>query len=85
MAKYIPDYTAVAKRPNKFCHGFGVFQYDLQFFKTNPQFFLQQKYGDLETLANAWYRYSYAEWDDIQAPRDAQPLDLDQLGGLTGG
>jgi len=26
------------------------------------------KYGDLETLAGAWYRFSYAEWDDIEPP-----------------
>jgi beta-galactosidase len=42
---------------------------------------LQQKYGDLESLASAWYRYSYADWDDIQAPREvaAYPQNLDWL------
>ena len=33
-----------AKKPNKFCHGFGIFQYDLQFFKGNPDFFLEKKW-----------------------------------------
>ncbi|EPE96714.1 beta-galactosidase [Rhizobium grahamii] len=29
---------------------------------------LQAKYGSLKALAKAWYRYSYAEWDDIEPP-----------------
>ena len=33
-----------AEKPNKFCHGFGIFQYDLQFFKGNPGFFLEKKW-----------------------------------------
>jgi beta-galactosidase len=42
---------------------------------------LQAKYGDLETLAQAWYRYSYADWDDIEPPVEvaAYPENLDWL------
>jgi len=42
---------------------------------------LKEKYGTLDALAEAWYRYSYAEWDDIQAPREiaAYPQNLDWL------
>lgn len=29
---------------------------------------LRAKYGDLKTLAAGWYRYSYAEWDDVEPP-----------------
>jgi hypothetical protein len=29
MAKHIPGYAKVAKNENKFCRGFGLFQYDL--------------------------------------------------------
>ena len=32
----IPAYAGVAKRPTKFCHGFGIFQRDLQFFLDDP-------------------------------------------------
>lgn len=41
-----PDngYAAAAANPVKFCRGFGIFQYDLQFFKTNPGYFLQKKW-----------------------------------------
>lgn len=44
MAVHIPGFAAVAKKPNKFCHGFGLFQRDLQFFKTDPDYFLQRRY-----------------------------------------
>lgn len=44
MAAHIPAYAPAAKRPKKFCHGFGLFQLDLQFFKTDPDYFLQRRY-----------------------------------------
>jgi len=54
MAQYVPAYAPAAKKPDKFCHGFGLFQRDLQFFKTDPQYFLQQRYAHFEdTLAHA--------------------------------
>lgn len=37
-------------KPDKFCHGYGIFQYDLQFFKTNPNFFLNKEWGNIEKL-----------------------------------
>jgi beta-galactosidase len=42
---------------------------------------LEAKYGDLETLGRNWYRYSYAEWDDIEPPHEvaAYPENLDWL------
>lgn len=46
MASYIPAYRGAASRPDKFCHGFGIFQLDLQFFKTEPDYFLDKRYAD---------------------------------------
>lgn len=42
---------------------------------------LKDKYRSLKALAKAWYRYSYAEWDDIQPPVQmaAYPECLDWL------
>lgn len=37
-------------RPDKFCHGYGIFQYDLQFFKTNPGFFLNKEWGNIDKV-----------------------------------
>jgi len=34
---------------------------------------LKAKYGTLDSLAEAWHRYSYAEWDDVMPPRQVQP------------
>jgi hypothetical protein len=48
MARHVPGYSAVARKPNKFCHGFGIFQYDLQFFKDNPDFFLRKRWSSFE-------------------------------------
>jgi hypothetical protein len=40
--------------PNKFCHGFGIFQYDIQFCKTDPDYFLQRKWQKFDlALAKA--------------------------------
>jgi len=51
MAQYIPSYRSAAKNASKFCHGFGLFQYDLQFFLKEPDYFLQKRYERLdETL-----------------------------------
>ncbi|WP_172123660.1 MULTISPECIES: beta-galactosidase [unclassified Devosia] len=52
-----------------------------EFMKADFRLWLQAKYGNLDTLANAWYRYSYAEWDDIEPPHEvaAYPENLDWL------
>jgi hypothetical protein len=46
MAAYIRGYSGMAARPDKFCHGFGIFQLDLQFFRTDPAYFLERHYAD---------------------------------------
>ena len=48
MAGYIPAYRGAAARPDKFCHGFGIFQLDLQFFKTDPDYFVSRRYADFD-------------------------------------
>ena len=49
MAQFINGYKKVAKNANKFCHGFGVFQYDIQFFRNeDPAFFLERRYTDFD-------------------------------------
>lgn len=36
--------------PDKFCRGYGIFQYDLQHFKINPTFFLQKEWADIDKI-----------------------------------
>lgn len=38
------------KNPNKFCRGYGIFQYDLQFFTINPSFFLNKEWGNIDNV-----------------------------------
>ena len=46
MAAVVPGYTSVAQNPNKFCHAFGIFQYDLQFFDLDVPYFSQGGYAE---------------------------------------
>src|SRR5664279_1176549 len=39
----IEIYKHLGTRPDKFVHGYGIFQYDLQFFRRDPDFFLTQR------------------------------------------
>lgn len=50
MARETNDsgYQDVARNPDKFCHGFGIFQYDLQFFPDTPNYFLNKEYADFD-------------------------------------
>jgi hypothetical protein len=48
MAQHINGYSSAVANPNKFCHGFGIFQFDLQFFIVEPDYFLQKRYADFE-------------------------------------
>jgi hypothetical protein len=48
MAQVIPGFAGAAARPGKFCHGFGIFQYDLQFFLVDPEYFLKKRYADFD-------------------------------------
>jgi hypothetical protein len=48
MAQYVPGYEGAVKNKSKICHGFGVFQRDLQFFLDDPDYFLDQRYADFD-------------------------------------
>ena len=48
MAQHVPGFAGVAKQAHKFCHGYGIFQYDLQFFKKDPEYFLEQRWRDFD-------------------------------------
>jgi hypothetical protein len=48
MAEHVPGYEFAKTNKNKFCHGFGVFQFDLQFFLTRPGYFLNREYENFD-------------------------------------
>jgi hypothetical protein len=46
----IAAYKTAFKNPDKFCHAFGIFQNDLQRFKSDKDFFLKQKWTDFSVM-----------------------------------
>lgn len=51
VAKHDKSMDKVAKNfPDKFCHGYGMLQYDLQFFKTDPDFFLKKRWENFDNV-----------------------------------
>ena len=50
IGQYFSRYHEIARfNPNKFCHGFGIFQYDIQFFRRkNPDYFLKKRWYDFD-------------------------------------
>lgn len=48
MASHVNGYQAATINPNKFCHGYGIFQYDIQFYRQNPEYFLRKRWADFE-------------------------------------
>lgn len=48
MAEFVESYRGAASRAHKFCRGFGIFQFDLQFFKNEPDYFLEKRYVDFD-------------------------------------
>lgn len=48
LGTYLPDFAREAAKPDKFCHGFGIFQYDIQFFKIDPDYFLKRRWAKLD-------------------------------------
>src|SRR6266849_3758725 len=48
----IEAYQHLGTRPNKFVHGYGIFQYDLQFFLEDFDFFLQQRWKSIDVCVD---------------------------------
>ena len=46
LATFSKGYKAAVKNPDKFCHAFGIFQYDIQFFDVSKDFFLKSQWPD---------------------------------------
>lgn len=48
LVPYNPGYANAARNPDKFMHAFGIFQYDIQFSLSDPDFFLQRQWSSFE-------------------------------------
>jgi len=79
MAAHVPSYAAVSKRASKFCHAFGIFQFDIQFFKNDPDYFLQKRWQQFDASLGKCLQELHAASQRIGL--DTQPTlsDLDQV------
>ena len=48
MALHVPGYKGAVNNSKKFCHGFGIFQYDIQFFLDDPSYFLEKRWYNFD-------------------------------------
>ncbi len=48
IALYNNDFKKAARNPDRFCRGFGIFQYDLQFFLSEPDYFLEKRWYEFD-------------------------------------
>jgi hypothetical protein len=65
MAKVAPEYKKYLKNKNKFCHAFGVFQYDIQAFTQDPNFFLKREWGNLDKCIAKCLAELNSKWKKI--------------------
>ena len=63
MSKFVKGYSGAVSNPNKFCHGYGIFQFDLQHFVNHPDYFLQKKWADFDTC----FAHCITELDSAKA------------------
>lgn len=77
MAQHVPGFDKVAARPAKFCHGFGIFQRDLQFFLEDPDYFLQKQYENFEDALDMCLAELKRALNTLGVAREATLSDLD--------
>ena len=83
MARFIPSYAGAAAMPNKFCHGYGIFQRDLQFFLKEPEFFLDRTWATFQGSldhAMAELHLALIQLDLQDRPAPLADLDLAHVG-----
>lgn len=48
LGNVAPEYAKYVRHKKRFCRGYGLFQYDLQFFKEDPNYFLTKGWSSFE-------------------------------------
>ena len=79
MAVHIKGYQAAAKNPNKFCRGYGIFQCDLQFFKTDPEYFLERRWRHFDIASSRCVQELRAAQSRIGLARRSTLTDQEQV------
>lgn len=79
MASRVPSFAGVARRADKFCHGYGVFQYDLQFFKVDPDYFLERRWRTFEASLGKCLQELRAAARRVGVANQSTLTDLEQV------
>jgi len=48
LGEIAPEYSPYVRHKERFCRGYGLFQYDLQFFKVDPEYFLKRGWSTFD-------------------------------------
>jgi hypothetical protein len=62
MAQVATEYQKVLKNENKFCHAFGIFQYDIQAFTHDSGYFLNREWGDFQKSLDKCLMELHTKW-----------------------
>jgi hypothetical protein len=68
------------RNPDKFCRGYGIFQYDLQFFRRDKEFFLNQGWSDFSACLERFIRELYEAMARIDWERTRELTEADEVG-----
>jgi hypothetical protein len=72
----IEAYRHLGTKPDKFVHGYGIFQYDLQFFRDHPDFFLTQQWQNIDACVDKLMTELRAALDDLGLSNESSLTDL---------
>jgi hypothetical protein len=62
MANVAAEYKKYLKNKNKFCHAFGIFQYDIQAFKHDPDYFLNKEWAHFSKCIGKCLMELHEKW-----------------------
>jgi hypothetical protein len=79
MAAHVAGFAGVAKKASKFCHAFGIFQFDLQFFTVDPDYFLQKRWQQFDASLAKCLQELHAARARIDLDGQTTLSDLDQV------
>lgn len=79
VAQYDTGYQAVLHNPNKFCHGFGIFQYDLQSILDDPDYFLQRQWASFPACLDKALMELKGKLVKVYGPHKTTLTDTEQI------
>ena len=82
MAAHVHGYNGAVANPDKFCHAFGMFQYDLQFFDLDKPYFMSGKYADFSVTLGKCLNELRDAAAHIHVPLNA-PLDDNKFAAIA--